>query len=210
MSFVHDFRKSGCTFALAALALSCFLSGCGTATKSAVSTPAPGPGPGPGTYSISGTISPTAAAAGVTLALSGPSTANATADSSGNYSFSGLVNGTYVVTPTHSGFTFSPTIQTVTINGSNATSINFTGSQQAAHSVGLSWNASTSTVSGYNLYRGTTNGGPYSKINSGLITTLSYTDTSVSSGNTYYYVSTAVDSSGNESVYSDQATAVIP
>jgi len=30
------------------------------------------------------------------------------------------------------------------------------------------------------------------------------------SGTTYYYVTTAVDSSGNESVYSNQAAAVIP
>ena len=37
-----------------------------------------------------------------------------------------------------------------------------------------------------------------------------YTDSTVQNGNTYYYVTTAVDGSGNESSYSNQASAVIP
>jgi fibronectin type 3 domain-containing protein len=76
--------------------------------------------------------------------------------------------------------------------------------------VTLNWVASTSTVSGYNVYRSTTNGSGYSKLNSSLIPAVTYTDTSVQSGTTYYYVVTAVDSSGDESTDSNQATAVIP
>jgi uncharacterized protein YceK len=192
---------------LAVLVLTFVLGGCGTVSKN--STPAPS-SPTTGTFTISGTISPASAGSGASLTLSGPATANVTADTSGNYSFSGLVNGTYVVTPTHSGFSFSPALQTVTLNGANASSINFAASQQAPHSVALSWHASSSAISGYNVYRATTNGGPYSKINSGLITVASYTDTSVSGGTTYYYVSTSVDSVGIESAYSNQATAAIP
>jgi fibronectin type 3 domain-containing protein len=117
-----------------------------------------------------------------------------------------------VVTPNANGYSFSPTVQTVTINGANATGINFSASQASSspYSVGLNWTASVSTVSGYNVYRGTTNGGPYTKLNSSLITSLSYTDNTVSSGETYYYVSTSVNSSGVESSYSNQATALIP
>jgi fibronectin type 3 domain-containing protein len=63
---------------------------------------------------------------------------------------------------------------------------------------------------GYNVCRRTTDGGPYQRINSTLITSLSYTDSSVGSSTTYYYVSTAVDFPGVESEYSNQATAVIP
>jgi hypothetical protein len=85
-----------------------------------------------------------------------------------------------------------------------------TGVQPRAHSVALSWTASTSTVSGYNIYRSTTNGSGYGMINSGLVGTLTYVDSGVQSGTSYYYVATAVDSSGNESAYSNQATAVIP
>jgi fibronectin type 3 domain-containing protein len=38
----------------------------------------------------------------------------------------------------------------------------------------------------------------------------SYTDVTVQGGQTYYYVTTAIDSGGNESVYSNEATAVVP
>jgi fibronectin type 3 domain-containing protein len=76
--------------------------------------------------------------------------------------------------------------------------------------VTLNWTASTSTVSGYNVYRSTTNGSGYAKINSSLVSAVTYSDSTVQDGNTYYYVTTAVDSSGTESAYSNQATAVIP
>jgi len=195
---------------LAVLVLTIVLGGCGTVSKNSTPAPSSPSSPSTGTFTISGTLSPASAGSGALLTLSGPATGSATADTSGNYSFTGLANGTYVVTPTHSGFSFSPTLQTVTLNGANATSINFAASQQAPHSVALSWHASSSAVSGYNVYRANTNGGPYSKINSGLITVASYTDTSVSGGTTYYYVSTSVDSAGIESAYSNQATAAIP
>jgi len=85
-----------------------------------------------------------------------------------------------------------------------------TGVQAVSHTVGLSWTASTSTVSGYNVYRSTTSGSGYSKLNSSLVPSVSYTDTTVQNGTTYYYVTTAVDSNGDESTYSNQASAVIP
>jgi hypothetical protein len=96
-------------------------------------------------------------------------------------------------------------------SGSPATvSITGTGIAPVQHSVALSWTASTSVVSGYNVYRGTVSGGPYTKINSSLVATLNYTDSTVQSGTTYYYVTTAVDSSGSESVYSNEVPASIP
>ena len=76
------------------------------------------------TYSISGTISG-AGCSGATVSLTGTSTATATTDSSGNYSFSGLQNGSYTVTPSKSGFNFSPTSQSVTLNGASASGVNF-------------------------------------------------------------------------------------
>jgi Abnormal spindle-like microcephaly-assoc'd, ASPM-SPD-2-Hydin/Immunoglobulin domain/Protein of unknown function (DUF1573) len=96
-------------------------------------------------------------------------------------------------------------------SGSPATvSLTGTGIAPVQHSVALSWTASTSTVSGYNVYRGTASGGPYTKINSSLVATLNYTDSTVQSSTTYYYVTTAVDSSGDESVYSNEVPASIP
>jgi Abnormal spindle-like microcephaly-assoc'd, ASPM-SPD-2-Hydin len=84
-----------------------------------------------------------------------------------------------------------------------------TGVQTVQHSVTLNWNASTSAVQGYYVYRGTTSGGPYTRLSS-LGAGLSYVDTSVTSGTTYYYAVTAVDSANLESSYSNQASASIP
>jgi Abnormal spindle-like microcephaly-assoc'd, ASPM-SPD-2-Hydin len=108
-----------------------------------------------------------------------------------------------------------------TVNGnltivSNATdsptSIGLTGTgTQQAQTVALGWTASTSSVIGYNVYRGTVTGGPYSaKLTSSPVASTQFTDTAVQSGQTYYYVVTSVDSNEVESVYSGQASASIP
>jgi hypothetical protein len=85
-----------------------------------------------------------------------------------------------------------------------------TGVQAVAHSVALSWTASTSLVAGYNLYRGTVSAGPYAKLNSSLIALITYTDSTVQSGQTYFYVVTAVEANNVESAYSNEASAIIP
>jgi hypothetical protein len=84
-----------------------------------------------------------------------------------------------------------------------------TGTAPTQHTVDLDWNASADAV-GYNIYRGTVSGGPYSIINSSLDSTTAYTDATVVSGQTYYYVVTAVNANSNESGYSTQTQAVIP
>jgi len=160
---------------------------------------------------VSGTISPTAGGGGASVTLSGAASTTVTAGSSGAYTFTGLANGTYAVTPSHTGYNFSPTSQSVTVNGANVTGTNFSAAPAAAgHTATVSWTASTSAVSGYNAYRGTVSGGPYTKLNGSLISVLTYADSSVLSGQTYFFVTTAVDGSGNESVFSNEAQAVIP
>jgi hypothetical protein len=85
-----------------------------------------------------------------------------------------------------------------------------TNPQPTAHTVALTWGASSSTVVGYRVYRSDTSGGSYTVLNGTALNALSYTDSSVTDGTTYYYVVTAVDSSGNESVYSNQVSAAVP
>jgi len=85
-----------------------------------------------------------------------------------------------------------------------------TGVAPTQHSVSLSWTDSGSGLVGYNVYRGSVSGGPYTKINSALDSTTTYTDTSVLAGRTYYYVTTSVNGSGMQSGYSNQAQAVVP
>jgi hypothetical protein len=78
------------------------------------------------------------------------------------------------------------------------------------HTVSLTWTPSTSTVAGYNVYRGTQSGGPYTKVNTTLRTSTNYADSAVQSGSTYFYVATAVDSNSSESAFSGEAVAVVP
>jgi fibronectin type 3 domain-containing protein len=78
------------------------------------------------------------------------------------------------------------------------------------HSVDLSWSPSTSTVAGYNIYRGSVTGGPYTKLDPAPDTVTSYIDSSVTAGQTYFYVTTAVASDGTESTFSNQVSAAIP
>ncbi len=80
-----------------------------------------------------------------------------------------------------------------------------------SHSVSLTWTASISpTVTGYNVYRGTASGGPYTQLNSSIVATTAFVDGSVIAGQTYYYVTTAVDAINDQSSYSNQAQATIP
>src|SRR5712664_2748458 len=162
------------------------------------------------TFSISGTISPAAGGAGATVLLSGTAGATTVTDGAGNYTFTGLANGSYTVTPNNPGFIFTPASQNVTVT-TNVPGVNFIAAAQQTHSVALTWNASTSTtVTGYNVYRSMVSGSSYVKINSTLDPGLSYTDATVQNATTYYYVTTAVDASGGESGFSGQASASIP
>ena len=76
--------------------------------------------------SISGTVSPASSGSGATLALTGAATATVVGDASGNYTFTGLANGTYVVTPSKTGFTFTPSTQSVIVSGASVPGVNFT------------------------------------------------------------------------------------
>jgi len=60
------------------------------------------------------------------------------------------------------------------------------------------------------VYRSTVSGSSYVKVNTSLDSGLGFTDTTVQSGTTYYYVTTAVDASNNESAFSNEVPAVIP
>ena len=91
------------------------------------------------TWTVSGAISPAAAGSGTSLTLTGPATLTTTADSSGNYAFAGLVNGTYTVTPNKTGYLFNPSSQSVLVNGANVTGINFTATFQSTGPEPTGW-----------------------------------------------------------------------
>src|SRR6266576_3161986 len=83
-----------------------------------------------GGFSLSGTINPAAAGNGATVALSGAASATSNADNSGNYTFAGLTNGSYMVTPKHTGYAFTPSNQSTAVNGANVSGVNFTATSQ--------------------------------------------------------------------------------
>jgi len=93
----------------------------------------------------------------------------------------------------------------ISVSGAGVTSA--TSPTPAQHSVTLTWDASASSAIGYRVYRDDGNGlSPISQV----LPNLTYTDSTVVSGNSYIYAVTSVDSAGDESVYSNQVSAVIP
>jgi hypothetical protein len=94
--------------------------------------------------------------------------------------------------------------------------INFTATA-ASHLVDLTWApgsiqnpAPGQVVIGYNVYRASVSGGPYTKLNSSPVSGLTYTDDAVTAGQTLYYVCSTVDNLGDVSPYSNQAVAAVP
>ncbi len=98
------------------------------------------------TYSVSGTTR-----AGTTLNLSGQTTVNTTSDLSGNYSFIGLANGSYTVTPALMGYSFAPTSHAVIVNGANVSGITFTATANPAPTYSISGNVSGAVSSGVTI-----------------------------------------------------------
>jgi len=158
----------------------------------------------------------------LTITNSGTSSVSITqiSASDAQFSLSGIVlpltlnskqtaTGTITFTPNKAGATTA----NITVTGSSGTlgSLPLTGTGLAtlAHSVDITWTISSSPgVVSYSVYRSTVSGGPYAKVGSATGTV--FTDATVKSGVTYFYVVTAVDSSGNESVVSGEVTAAIP
>jgi Abnormal spindle-like microcephaly-assoc'd, ASPM-SPD-2-Hydin len=78
------------------------------------------------------------------------------------------------------------------------------------HTVALRWDPSSSSVTGYFVYRSSKPSGPYSQLNSTPEASPSYSDGTVSSGQVYYYYVTAVDSSNIQSADSNEVSVTIP
>ncbi len=117
---------------------------------------------------------------------------------------------TMTFTPQSSGSASG--VLTVGSNASNTATqtLSGVGVEAPQHSVSLSWTDTNSGIAGYNVYRGNAAGGPFTQINSGLDATPAYSDTSVTAGQTYYYVATAVNESGAESAYSNEVEGAVP
>src|SRR5277367_6847536 len=110
----------------------------------------------------------------------------------------GSVSGTLTIT---SNAANSPL--NIALSGTGATAT-------AQHTVALTWDRSSSSVSGYFVYRGSKPSGPFAQLNSSPESSPSYSDSTVSSGQVYYYYVTAVDSSNIQSADSNEVSVTIP
>jgi fibronectin type 3 domain-containing protein len=137
---------------------------------------------------LSGITFPKTIAAGQSAAFTVTFTPNASGSASGSLTF--LSNASN-----------SPTVESLTGNGQTP----------QPHSVDLSWDASQSQgVIGYNVYRRTASGSYGSPINGSPNATTAYTDNTVTTGQTYFYIAKAVDGGGMESGPSNEVQVVIP
>ena len=192
------------------------LSGIGTATTSGTLAVSPA-ALGSVVVGTSGTASGTLTAGGSSVAVSAVSSNNSA------FSVGGLSLPVTIPAGNSAAFTvtFSPQTTgavtaalTFTSNAQSSTTVEtLTGTGMAApvHSVNLSWSTSTSSnVSGYNIYRAAYASacGSFSKINSSLNTGTLYTDSAVVDSATYCYATTAVNTSNEESGYSNVVSNV--
>lgn len=151
------------------------------------------------TYSISGTVTLNGVGqSGVSMALTGTSTGTTTTDGSGNYSFGSLTNGNYTVTPSLTGYTFTPTNRVVTITGASVTGVNFTS---AANTFSISGTVSGAVAGGVTMTltgqsSGTTTTAADGTYTFSNLTNGNYTVTPTDVGYTFLPVNQAVTISG--------------
>lgn len=141
-------------------------------------------------YSVSGITFPITLMAGETVPFTVTFAPQAMGSASGGITFISNASN-------------SPTAETFTGAGTQV--------QPVVHSVSLFWSPSPSSVIGYNVYRGSTSGGPYpSKLTSSVQPTTSFVDNTVLAGTTYFYVATSVNQNSVESIPSNEVKIVVP
>lgn len=194
------------------------LSGIGTTTTAGTL------GASPATLALGSVVVGTSGNASGTLTASGSSvTVSAVSSSNSAFTAGGLSLPVTIPAGNSAAFTvtFSPhttgavtAALTFTSNAQSSTTVETltgTGTAAPAYSINLSWSASASSnVTGYNIYRAAYASacGSFSKINSLLNTGTLYTDSAVVDGAKYCYATTAVNTSNEESGYSNVVSNV--
>jgi hypothetical protein len=195
-----------------------------------ISVPLTGDGLGPGQLGASPssmnfgtvTVGSSQSQTGTLTAGSSDILVNSASWNGQGYTLSGITFPTTVKASTSASFvvTFVPQVSgsspgqvSFLSNASNSPAIvtfSGTGAQPTQHTVTLSWNASTSPVVGYYIYRSTQSGSYTTPLNSSPQAGLTFTDSTVQSGTTYFYVVTSVDSGSQQSIHSNEVQANVP
>jgi inhibitor of cysteine peptidase len=104
------------------------------------------------TYKLSGTVTLTGGAfSGVTIKLAGSAVGSTTTDSNGNYNFTGLANGTYIVTPSLNNYIFNPVSTAIVISGANASNTNFVATANTASKYVINGTVTGDVLSGVKI-----------------------------------------------------------
>jgi hypothetical protein len=85
-------------------------------------------------YDISGTVSG-GWSQGVVVTLGGARSATTRTDVSGHYAFTDIPEGSYTVTPSHTGYVFTPDSRTVSLSGADVGGQDFTASAVVPHTI---------------------------------------------------------------------------
>ena len=166
--------------------------------------------------------------ASVELTLDGYKQSSTTTDKNGQYSFTNLPNGDYIVKPSKSGYSFKPTEQKFSISGGDIEELDFQAQKSSDNDITppakptglsasyengiitLSWDANTEEdLKQYKLYRAAT-GNPETSMATVDAGTELYDDGDIDKGISYYYRITAIDNADNESSYSNEVSVQVP
>ncbi|MDE3110432.1 MAG: choice-of-anchor D domain-containing protein [Acidobacteriota bacterium] len=158
------------------------------------------------TLTVAGSSSVTissSTASGAGFNASGPSNMTLAPGQSVNVSVSfqpkaaGNVTGTLLISSNASNSSLQ-----ITLSGAGVAS---TGN----HSVSLNWQPSTTAVTGYFVFRGSSIG-TLAQLNSSAVASTSYVDKTVVSGSTYVYAVRSLDASNILSNFSNAVTVTVP
>ena len=209
-------KIAGLLFLLCALSL---LVGCQGVSTGPSGNSGPQLSVAPATLGLGSVVAGSSATASGTLTASGGSvTLTGATSNSTTFTIGGLSLPTTIAAGQSVPFTvtFSPQVAgsasatlTFTSDATPSTTteaLSGTGAAASAHSVNLSWTGSSSpSISGYNVYRAAYSGscGSFNRINAVVNTGTLYTDAAVADGGSYCYAATTLDSSNQESSYSN-------
>ncbi len=165
------------------------------------------------TYTISGAIT-TAAGAGISGVTVSTGSNSTNTDASGAYTLSGVTNGTYTLTPSRSGFTFSPATRSVTVNDANVTGQNFTGTPPANVPPVANFTFTTSALTANFTDTSTDSDGTIASrswnFGDGTTSTATNPSKTYAAAGTYTVTLTVTDNIGASNSKSSAVTVVVP